>query len=198
MTRENNRVADYDIDPIYIKRWSTRAFSDKEVEDEVLYSLFEAARWAPSAANVQPWRYIIARTEKDRETFLSFMNKGNVVWCKHAPVLVAVLSHTKWDYDTEDVNPTHAFDAGTSWGFLALEAARKNLVTHPMGGFSRKKAKEILEIPESYDVHAIVAIGYKGDKSILPEALQKREKASSRKKITEFIFEGKFSQKIND
>lgn len=194
MTEENKRVADYEIDPLYIKRWSTRAFADKEVDEETLYSLFEAARWAPSAANVQPWRYIIARTEEDRNTFLSFINDGNVVWCKHAPVLVAIVSRRTWKYGGEDLNPTHAFDTGTSWGFLALEAARKNLVTHAMGGFNRKKAKEVLNIPEEYDIHAIVAIGYKGDKTELPESLQEREKASDRKKVSEFLFEGKFTE----
>jgi len=192
MTEENKRVADYEIDPLYIKRWSTRAFSSEEVEEEVLYSLFEAARWAPSAANVQPWRFVFARTEEDREKFLTFMNRGNM-WCGKAPVLVAILSHKHWDYDSNDKNPTHAFDTGTAWGFLALEAARKNLYTHAMGGFDREKAREVLKIPEEYDIHAIVAIGYKGDKSDLPEALQKREVASGRKKISEFISEGNFS-----
>src|SRR5699024_8536213 len=122
MSEENKRVADYNIDPLYIKRWSTRAFSKKEVEDDLLYSLFEAARWAPSAANVQPWKFVFARNEKDKGDFLSFMNKGNM-WCGEAPVLVAVISHKHWDYDSNQVNPTHAFDTGTAWGFLALEAA---------------------------------------------------------------------------
>lgn len=194
MSEENKRVADYEIDPVYTKRWSTRAFSNEEVEEEVLYSLFEAARWAPSANNVQPWRYIIARTKEDREKFLSFMNEGNVIWCHRAPVLVVVVSFTRWTPTAKSTNPTHAFDTGTSWGFLALEAVRKGLVTHPMGGFDREKAKKVLNIPEKYEIHAIVAIGYKGDKADLTEELQEREVASGRKKITEFISEGTFKE----
>lgn len=188
----NNRKADYDIDPVYLQRWSSRAFANKDVPEDVLYSLFEAARWAPSAANVQPWRYVIARTKEDREKFLTFMRRGNLAWCDQAPVLVAVISHQNWDYESDDYNPTHAFDTGTSWGFLALEATRKNLVAHAMGGFDRPKAKEVLHIPENYDVHAIVAIGYRGDKADLTESLQKREKASDRNELSQFVFEGKF------
>src|SRR5699024_2012827 len=152
------RKASYDIDPIYVNRWSPRSFLDKEVSDDILYSVFEAARWAPSAANKQPWRFIIAREQADRDKFLSFINEGNVIWCNKAPVLVALLSKT----DNEDGghNPSHAFDTGAAWGFLALEAYRKGLVTHAMGGFDREKAKEVLSIPENYTVHAIVALGY--------------------------------------
>lgn len=193
MTEENKRVADYEIDPVYIKRWSTRAFSNKEVDEELLFSLFEAARWAPSAANVQPWRFVFARSQEDREKFLSFMNKGNM-WCGEAPVLVAVISHKHWNYDSDSINPTHAFDTGTAWGFLALEAVRKGLYTHPMGGFDREKAREVLKLPQDYEIHAIVAVGYKGDRADLPEALQEREVASGRKGIKEFISEGKFSE----
>lgn len=188
------RKANYDIDSIYLERWSPRAFLNKEVPEDVLNSLFEAARWAPSAANKQPWRYIIARTTKDREKFLTFINNGNVIWCDQAPVLVAVLSYKMWNEDDDTINPAHAFDAGTSWGYLALEAARKGLIAHAMGGFNRTKAKETLNIPEDYDIHAIIAIGYEGSKSNLPEELQEREKPSDRKKIQQFIMEGSFTE----
>lgn len=186
------RTTAHDIDPIYINRWSPRAFQDKEVPEDILLSLFEAARWAPSAANVQPWRFIFARTESDREKFLSFINEGNVIWCNKAPVLVAVVSKTKWKDEEDDINPTHAFDTGTAWGFLALEAIRKGLHTHAMGGFNRKKAKEVLHIPDGYEVHAMIAIGYKGEKEILNEKLQEREKPSNRKSVEELISEGSF------
>src|SRR5690625_3772579 len=120
---EKYRKADYEIDPIYIKRWSPRAFSDRQVTEDVLFSLFEAARWAPSAANIQPWRFVFARSENDRKKFLSFINEGNVIWCNKAPVLVAVISKEK--RDSGQINPTHAFDTGTAWGYLTLEAIRK-------------------------------------------------------------------------
>ncbi len=186
------RRADYPIDEIYLERWSSRAFSNKEVEEEKLFSLFEAARWAPSASNIQPWRFIYAQTEEDRKRFLTFINDGNVTWCKEAPVLVAVVAHMHFDEESDDINPTHAFDAGTAWGFLSLEAIRKGLMTHAMGGFNRKKAKEVLHIPDNYTVLAIVAVGYKGDQATLPEALQKREVPSNRKKVNTFVYEGLF------
>jgi|SRR5690625_2459066 len=193
-----HRMVDHAIDPIYINRWSSRAFKDKYVPKDVLYRLFEAARWAPSANNVQPWRFIVAQEEKDREKFLTFINKGNITWCQHAPVLVAVISHTKWVEDGRDINPTNAFDTGTAWGFLALEATRQGLVAHGMGGFNREKAKETLNIPDDYDIHAIIAIGYRGDLFNLPADLQAREKPSNRKNIKEFTYEGTFAQPLKE
>jgi len=188
------RKAAYDIDPIYIKRWSPRSFAKKDVSEKTLNSLFEAARWAPSAANIQPWRYIYAKTAEDKECFMSFIKKGNIPWCKHAPVLIAIVSRRHWPKG-DDVNPTHAFDTGTSWGFLALEAARKGLIAHAMGGFYREKAKEVLNLPDNYDVHAIVALGYQGHLDELEEQFHDRETPSTRKPIEEFTFEGKFSSK---
>lgn len=185
------RKAAYDIDPIYIKRWSPRSFTDQAIPDDVLYSLFEAARWAPSAANMQPWRFIIARTPADKENFLSFIDDGNVIWCQNAPVLVAVASRMDNPKSGKE-NRTHAFDTGTAWGFLALEANRKGLITHAMGGFDREKAKAALRLPKNFAVHAIVAIGYQGDKEALPKHLQEREQPSDRYDISTFVFEGMF------
>lgn len=186
------RQAHYEIDPVYLKRWSSRSFTNEDVPEDILYSLFEAARWAPSAGNHQPWRFIIARSETDRKKFLTFMKRGNATWCDKAPVLVAVVSQKKWEDDDKDYNPTHAFDTGAAWGFLAMEATRKGLVAHAMGGFDREKAKATLNIPKDYDVHAIIAIGYRGDKQNLSPDLQARENPSTRKSIKAFISEGTF------
>src|SRR5690625_734724 len=87
------RQAHYEIDPVYLKRWSSRSFTNEDVPEDILYSLFEAARWAPSAGNHQPWRFIIARSETDRKKFLTFMKRGNATWCDKAPVLVALSHH---------------------------------------------------------------------------------------------------------
>ncbi|MFD1173791.1 nitroreductase family protein [Oceanobacillus picturae] len=189
------RKTRYDIDPIYIKRWSPRSFSNQKVSEEVLSSVFEAARWAPSAANVQPWRFVFASTEQHKETFLSFINEGNVVWCKNAPVLIAVISKMEEERFGGN-NPAHAFDTGTAWGFLSLEAARKGLITHAMGGFNKEKAKEALSIPNGYQVHAIVALGYQGEKSSLEEAYQKREVPSPRNEVETFVSEGVFRENM--
>src|SRR5699024_1453139 len=99
---------------------------------------------------------------------------------------------TKWSSKSDDVNPTHAFDTGAAWGYLALEATRKGLFAHGMGGFDRAKAKEVLNIPEDYAVHAIVAIGYQGETESLSEELQEREKPSNRNQMEEFTSEGLF------
>lgn len=184
----------YDIDPIFIHRWSPRSFSNKPVSDEILFSLFEAARWAPSANNEQPWRFIVARSKEAKETFYDFISPGNRLWCEKAPVLALILSHKL--NQKGQTNRTHAFDTGTAWGYLALEAVKKGLVTHPMGGFDPEKAREILKVPEAYDIHAVIAIGYQGDKNALPEKLREREKPSQRRPLHEFLFEGQFGQAI--
>lgn len=192
MTVQTKRKAAYAIDEAYINRWSPRAFSTKEVEEEKLNAIFEAARWAPSAANWQPWNYIVARNEEDRATFLSFINENNVEWCKRAPVLVLAISK-KTRNEEGDPNPWHAFDAGTAWGYLSLEAYRQGLITHGMGGFDKEKARGLLEVPAEYDINAVVAVGYHDPTTLLSERNQQREVPSDRKPIESFVFEGKFA-----
>lgn len=178
------RQPDHDIDPMFINRWSPRSFSDKDVPEELLYSALEAARWAPSAKNTQPWRFILARTKEDRETFHSFIMEGNLKWCTKAPVLALLISDTN--------SGAHAFGAGTAWGYLSLQAAQNGLITHAIGGFEKEKAREILNIPEDYKLHAVIAIGYQGEKEALPEDLQEREQPSPRRPLEESLYEGKF------
>jgi len=178
------RQAEFDIDPLFLKRWSPRSFLDKEVPEEVLMRVFEAARWAPSANNSQPWRFIIARTKTDREKFHSFIFERNLQWCEKAPVLAVLVS------DKED--GAYAFDAGTAWGYLALQAAKEGLITHAMGGFDKDKARELLNVPDTFDVQIVIAIGYQGEKEALPEDFQTREQPSNRRPLKESIFEGEF------
>lgn len=189
------RQAAHDINPIFLNRWSPRSFLNKEVPEDVLHSVFEAARWAPSAANMQPWRFVFARTEADRAKFLSFIYDGNVAWCKNAPVLIAVIS--KMDRDPGKENMTHAFDTGAAWGYLALEASQKGLITHGMGGFDRDKAKDVLNIPGNYFVNAIIALGYQADKSTLDENYHDRELPSDRKPVEDFLSEGTFTTEMD-
>lgn len=186
------RQAAYDIHPQFLNRWSPRSFLTKHVPDEVLNSVFEASRWAPSANNLQPWKYIIARTDEDRKTFHSFILPNNVAWCEKAPVLALVISNTTKE---QGHNAAHAFDTGAAWGYLALEANRKGLITHPIGGFDRGKARTVLHIPEEYELHAVIAIGYQGEKEALPEALQVREQPSDRNPLGDSLFEGSFGRK---
>ncbi|MFC7394646.1 nitroreductase family protein [Scopulibacillus cellulosilyticus] len=189
------RKTSYNIDPIFLKRWSPRSFQEKEVPEDVLMSLFEAARWAPSASNEQPWRFVVARTKEEREKFFPFIMEVNRLWCEKAPVLAVILS--KQANSKNEFNRTHAFDTGAAWGYLALEAANKGLITHAMGGFYKDKAREILSVPEEYDIHAVVAIGYQGNKEDLPEKFHEREKPSDRHEVKDFIFAGSFGKKAD-
>lgn len=190
---EKFRQPTYEIDPVFLNRWSPRSFLEKEVPDDVLFGIFEAARWAPSAFNLQPWRFIIARTKEDREKFYPFIGEFNRTWCEKAPVLTLVISKVTTDNGN---NPSHSFDTGAAWGYLSLEATKKGLITHPMTGFDFDKAREILNIPEEYSINALIAIGYQGDKNALPEALQEREQPSSRRPLKESLLEGGFGQQI--
>ncbi len=187
----NPRVADYPIDDQFLNRWSPRSFLSKEIPEEILWSLFEAARWAPSANNLQPWRFIIARTSEDKERFYQFINEFNLVWCKKAPVLALIIAKKN---EGDRPIPSHAFDAGAAWAFLSLQAIKMGLMTHPMTGFDFEKARKLLEIPEEYNIQALVAIGYQGEKEDLPEHLQQREQPNSRRPIKESIFEGTFGK----
>ncbi|MEJ8548362.1 nitroreductase family protein [Brevibacillus borstelensis] len=188
-----NRKAAYEIDPVFLNRWSPRSFKEEPVPDDVLFSLFEAARWAPSGSNEQPWRFIIARTPEDKQRFYPFIADGNRIWCEKAPVLALVLSKTV--NGRGDFNRAHAFDAGAAWGYLALQATKQGLITHAMGGFDPEKARAALGVPDDYELHAVIAIGYQGEKEALPEQLQEREKPSGRRELVQTVFEGVFEEK---
>lgn len=186
---KNNRIAQYEIDEIFLKRWSPRSFSKKAVPEEKLMSLFEAAHWAPSAFNFQPWRFIVAKTDEEREKFYSFISENNLKWCKYAPVLTLIVSKK---INNGTFIKSHSFDTGAAWGFLALQAVKIGLITHPMTGFDFEKAREVLGIPDDYNIEALVAIGYQDDKEKLPEELQAREQPNSRLPVENFIYNGSF------
>lgn len=194
MQTANTREPHHDIDPMYINRWSPRAFSDKPIEESKLNAVFEAARWAPSASNWQPWHFIVAKTEKVRERFLKFINDSNVEWCQRAPVITLIISKNVRN-EEGDPNPFHAFDTGTAWGYLTLEAARQGLITHGMGGFSKQGAREELGIPDDYDIQAVFVMGYYDPDAPLSEHNAKREIPSGRKTLDEIVHEGSFEHK---
>lgn len=192
---EHYRKPDYAIAPMILNRWSPRAMSGEPLEEETLMSLFEAARWAPSCFNDQPWRFLYARREGPHwEDFFGLLVEANQAWAKQAAVLVVAVSHKVFEYNAKP-SPTHTFDTGAAWQNLALEGAHRGLVVHGMAGFDYERAPEVLGLPEDYAVEAMIAIGKPGAKTDLPEALQKKEFPSSRKPIPEFAWEGGFGDK---
>jgi nitroreductase len=193
-TEENTRLPDHPVHPLFIDRWSARSFSDEQVSDETLFSVLEAARWAPSGNNLQPWRFIVARSSAEKQAFHAFIAPQNRVWCEKAPVLIALISETVTA--TGQAIGSHAFDAGTAWGYLALEATHQGLITHAMGGFDRELARTALSIPAEYAIHVIIALGYRGDKSQLPEALQQRETPNARRFLVDSVYASSFGQTL--
>jgi len=189
---QKNRRSEYPIHPLILSRWSSRAMSGEEMTDSEIRTLFEAARWAPSASNNQPWRFLYAkRNSQYWEVFFNLLTEGNQVWAKNAAVLVVIISATISDYKSKPI-PTHSFDTGAAWENLALEASHHGFIAHGMAGFDYEKARARLRIPKDYVVEAMIAVGKKGKKIDLPDKLQEREVPSDRRPLNEIIKEGKF------
>lgn len=166
------------------ERWSPRAFSDKPVSSEQLQTLFEAARWAPSSMNEQPWRFIYASKSDDQQAYdklFECLMEGNQIWAKHAPVLF--VSVAKSDYEQSGKPNKHAWhDVGLATGNLLAQATTIGLHVHLMGGFHASKAKELLHIPAGFEPVAMGALGYIGEPDMLPEHLKERELAPRKRK----------------
>jgi nitroreductase len=188
----NPAPTDVPLNELVRNRWSPRAFADKPVAPEVLRSLLEAARWAPSSSNEQPWAYIVA-TKDDPENFakmLSILVEFNVGWAKHAAVLVLSVAHLKTQ---KDGAPNHLalHDVGSASAQLTFEAVSCGLLVHQMAGYDGDKARQVFAIPQDWAPVAAMAIGYPGDPQSLPEKLRQREVAPRmRKPLTEFVMTG--------
>jgi len=175
-------------------RWSPRAFSDRPVEREVLASLFEAARWAPSSSNEQPWAFLVA-TKDHAENFaktLSVLVEFNAGWARNAQALaIAVASLNFRSNGTPNRNAF--YDTGAAVALLSVEATSRGLSVHQMAGFDHAKAKQVFGIPEGWEPIAALAIGYPGDPESLPEKLRDRELAPrTRKPLSEFVMSGQW------
>lgn len=188
---------DFPVHDLIAERWSPRAFSEKPVAPNVLQSLFEAARWAPSSSNEQPWAYIVA-TKDDAENFaklVSVLVPFNVIWTQHAPVLalaVAELSFAK----NGTPNRNAQYDVGAASAWLTVEATSRGLFVHQMAGYDHDKARQVFEIPASWEPIAAMAIGYPGDADSLPQPLRDREVAPrTRKPVSEFVMSGSGGKK---
>lgn len=187
------RRSENEVEPFIIKRWSPRSMTGETIDNNELMSLFEAAKWAPSSYNEQPWRFLYAtRESKNWPLFFDLMGEFNQSWTIKAGVLVVVLSRNNFAYN-DKFNVNHSFDAGAAWENLALEASERGLVAHAMAGFDAEKARVDLKVPAEYSIEAMIAIGKPDAKENLPENMQENEKPSERKKLAEIIKEGIFS-----
>lgn len=186
------RKPGHEVDELFLDRWSPRAMSGEAVTKEELMTLFEAARWAPSSFNNQPWRILYARRDTEHwDTFLGLLVEANRSWAQDAAALLLFVSKETFDHNGE-VYPTHSFDTGAAWENLALQATLSGLVTHGMQGFDYDRARAELNIPEGFRVEAMAAVGRPGDPSKLPERVRAREKPSDRKPLSEITCEGPF------
>ncbi|HET6589219.1 MAG TPA: nitroreductase family protein [Candidatus Nitrosocosmicus sp.] len=196
-TIENKRKTRYKINSIFIERWSPRAMTGESITNETLMSLFEAARWAPSSFNNQPWRFLFAKKDTPNwNIFFNLLTEGNRVWAKNAAVLVVIISRKNFEYNKKP-SITHQFDTGAAWENLALEASIKGIVAHGMQGFDYDKARKDLEIPSDFDVMAMIAIGIRGSPENLPLNLQEKEFPNDRKELAEIVMEGRYSSSNN-
>ncbi|MEA3054130.1 MAG: hypothetical protein QOG72_3033 [Sphingomonadales bacterium] len=190
-----SRQPDHEVDPLFLERWSPRAFDGSEMPEADLLTLFEAARWAPSAFNSQPWRFLYARRgDADWERFLGLLIPWNQGWAHSASALVYILSDSLpfTDRKTGEPQPssTHSFDVGAAWACLALQATRMGYFAHGMSGIQYALARSELRIPERFTLNAACAIGRIGDPAQLDEKLRAREFPSGRKPVQEFAFRG--------
>jgi nitroreductase family protein len=186
------RQSKYTINPLILHRWSPRSMTGEELDNDTIMSLFEAARWAPSSYNNQPWRFIYAkRNTAHWDKLFNLLAEPNKVWTKNAAVLIVVIARKNFEHN-EKYSITHQFDAGAAWEILALEASSRGLVVHEMQGFDYERAD--LEIPDNFDVMAMIASGRRGPKENLPPQLQERENPNDRKPLAEIVMEGQFRQ----
>ena len=185
------RKADYPVDAAFLNRWSPRAFDSREVPEQTLMAAFEAARWAASSFNEQPWRFVIARSEEDRKRFVSFLMEANRVWAKDAPVLVVVCSKKTFSHNGSP-NRVYQFDAGAASAYLTLGCELNGLIAHGMAGFDTEGARATLGLPTDFDAIAVFAIGYHGDPAKLPADVAAREVPSGRRPVSDSIMEGHY------
>lgn len=184
----SERTYNYDIDDAIKNRWSTRAFDKtKPVPEDELLAIFEAARYAPSCFNEQPWQFIVSRDEVTRQKILHCLTEKNQAWAGNAPVLAVILAKQNFAYNNQQ-NRWHQFDTGTSWGYLSLEAERRGLITHAMAGISADKVREAFDVPDDISVIAGLAIGYSGGFNDLSESDQAREKPATRKPLENLFY----------
>jgi nitroreductase len=187
-------VTDFPIQHALADRWSSYGFEDRPVEEADLCSLFEAARWAASSYNEQPWNYIVATKDNSKEfdQLLSCLVESNQAWAKAAPVLALGVVSLRFAKNAKE-NRAAVHDLGLASGNLAVEATTRGLSVHQMIGILPDKARELYRIPEHYEAWTAMAIGYSADPAIMPETLKERDMTPRRRRpLRDFVFGGQW------
>ncbi|ATE62447.1 nitroreductase family protein [Thauera sinica] len=197
MTNKHERLSSFGIDPIFTARWSPRAFTGETIGESELLGLFEAARWAPSSNNSQPWRYVYARRDSAAwPGFLDLLAERNRLWAQQAAALVVLVTKTTHRRQArDDPKPlrTHALDAGASWASLAFQAVHAGWRTRAIGGFDRDRAREVLGVPAGFEVQIAIAIGRQAEAATLPDDFREQERPNQRLPLERIVAEGRFS-----
>ncbi|HWR92427.1 MAG TPA: nitroreductase family protein, partial [Desulfobacterales bacterium] len=177
----NARTPDWDIDSMFVDRWSPRAYRSDPLTEGEIHTLFEAARWAPSCFNEQPWRFVYATAAEQRRKLVACLVAKNQLWAGQAPLVMFVLARR--NFQKTGMENRHApFDAGAAWMALALQARKLGLYAHAMAGFNLDRAYETLGVSrEEFHIMAAVAVGRLGDAGTLPDDLRAMETPNSRK-----------------
>lgn len=185
ITMSTTRTSTAPVQPQFLERMSPRAFVAEALSQAQMEQLVEAARWAPSASNKQPWHFAYAlRDDANWQAFSQIPNEANRRWCLNAGALIVLLS------DKQASPAKHSFDAGCAWGYLALQAHAMGLATHAMGGFSTEEARKVLGLPEHLEPECVIAVGRRADAATLPDDLREREVPSGRKPLAELLSAG--------
>lgn len=196
MTSSNSRTSEYPIDSFFLDRWSPRAFTDATIDRQTMLTILDAAHWAPSSGNGQPWRFVYGlRGTQAFDAILDLLVEGNQRWAKNAAALMVIVSKSYRVSSNGEHKPayTHSFDTGAAWFSTICQAMKLGYHAHGMEGFDKARAVDVLGLPEGFRVEAAAAIGQIASADTLPEDLREREVPSGRKPLSEFAFEGKFS-----
>lgn len=188
------RQADHPIDPLFTNRWSPRSFTGEDVPPGVLHSALEAARWAPSASNAQPWRFLVSRNgDASWARFTALLNGRNARWAHRASALILIVSEREIERGGQrGPNNSHSFDAGAAWANFAHQALLLGWHTHGIGGYDRELARETLKIPAGFALEALIALGRQGPLDTLDEDFHAQESPNARRPLGESVFAGEF------
>ncbi len=184
----NKREAKHSaLNKVFIERWSPRAFKEDKLSQEQIDTLFEAAHWAPSSYNAQPWYFVYASTDEALNKLRPVMVEQNQAWANKAPLLILVFARKKLEFNGKD-NTKAQFDSGSAWMSLALQAHSMGLIAHAMGGFYDDKAYAITGLsPDEFTPMCVIAVGYHGNTEDLPQSFQEKEFPSERKALNDVV-----------